>query len=300
MQGAVSHHLHITAPAVEGTDYAPRTYFLVGGVRVFLSGYGFNNLTGLAFHVNNHVVAAGFGNHDVCATGSEGEFFTKGVGADAVGVTQVHIPGGILAEFHFRAGFQRDALHHVEGTVGPHLHIRAAAPVVEGTYQAPRALFGVTAIRITRRNVDLVIGNADGTGRFGETVPAVVAGHFLHGSADGHFQGHYLTFGIAHTHKGLGQVGHGNDNLTVLDGGRNHGFHRVAVHALEDHGMVHRHLLVEVLAEGTRSKVYGNIIVCHREGLQHGSRCLGGVEHGQLLLDAGYGKDGQQSCRKDG
>ena len=288
MQGAVSHHLHITAPAVEGTDYAPRTYFLVGGVRVFLSGYGFNNLTGLAFHVNNHVVAAGFGNHDVCATGSEGEFFTKGVGADAVGVTQVHIPGGILAEFHFCAGFQRDALHYVQGAVGPHLHVRLGAPSVEGTYQAPGALFGIAAVRIASRNIHFIAGDHDGAQGFNKAVPAIVPGRFLDGSAESQFYVDLGPFHEAHAHDSLGQVGYGDYNLTVLDRGIDGAGSGCTTQALENHRIVHRHLLVEVLTEVGRLVVDEQGIVGElvREQLRRSG--FGSVKNGLRLLHAGH------------
>ena len=298
MQGTVGDHLHVAAPAVEGTDHAPGARLRVSGIRVLLLGNALDDLGLGAVGIQDEVVLAGLGDDDVGTVLAHGEFLAQRVGLDALGITEVHVPATVLAELDLRTGLELDALRHVQGTVGPHLVV--IGPAVERADQAPGTLLGVTGIRIAGREEDLVFGNLDLALGFDIAVAAVVAGLLLHGSADHHLQGHLGPFLIAQGDERLAQVGGGDGDDIVLDrGGQGH-VHGIAVDGGQQQPVVQGHLLVEILVQHTRGKSSRDAVVGQLVIRDHRRSGLRRIKDRQRLLDAGYGGERHQTCSKDG
>ena len=295
MEGAVGNHLHVTAPAVEGTDYAPGAHVLIGGIRVFLLCDRADDTGRTCSIVQDEVVQTVFGNHDIGTVLTQGEVFAQGVGAHAFGITEVDGPVGVLAELDLVTGGELDSLGHMEGAVGPHFIV--VGPAVERTDQAPGTLLGVTAIRVAGRKVDFVCGNGDFPVRVDIAVAAIVTGLLLHGGADDHFQGYGCPFRVTHIYQGLAQVGGGNGYEVAFYSGCKAFVEGTSIEGSKDQPVVQSHLGIEVQVGGSGSKGDGKAVVRHLVLIDDGSGSLGCVKHRQLLLDAGYGNQCQNACR---
>ena len=297
MEGAVGNHLHVAAPAVEGADDAPGTHLGIGGIRVFLPGYGNDDLRSTADRIQDEVVPAVLGDDDVSTALRHGEFLAQRIGTYALGITEILVPAGVLAELHLIAGGERDALRHMQGAVGPHFHVGIVAPTVEGAHQTPFALLGVAGIRIAARNEYLVFGDGDFALGVHVAVTAVVAGLLLHGSTDHDFQGDLFPFREAHGHELLGQVGRGDGQGSLLGGGGQGLADLPAVDGGQHQPVVQGHLPVEGVVENRGSVGGRHAVIRHLVPGKHRGGGLRRIEHGHFLLDAGGGSQGQDTCQ---
>ena len=279
MEGTVGNHFHVAAPAVEGADDAPRALLRIGGVRVLLRHDALDDLRRRVLRIQDEVVRAGLGDHDVAAALGHFEFFAQRVGAHAFGITEVNIPGAILAELHLRTGFQLDGLRHVQGAVRPHLVI--AAPAVERTDQAPVTLLRVPGIRVAAGQDDLVTVNDDVAEGFDEGSGVLVVRRLQVRGPDGHFQGMHGPFLAAQFLQGAGQVGgrDGQDSVLVRR------VHTLA-HGFPVEGNDRQHVIQDlgVGVEDGRGVLSRYGAIHHRVPDKHRCSALGGVEDGSVLV----------------
>ena len=295
MVGTVGDHREVFAPTalIERTDHRPGAG--LGVIRERIVSLG--NPCDAGSRVDEEVIDAVLADHDVGTALLDGEFAVK----LAEGTTQVHIPALVLAELELVAGLEGDVSGHMVGTVGPHVQVAVPIDVIGGQSadDGPVAVLGVFGIRAADhfRNHDLEGAEGDTALGIDKAVTAVVLGDFLHGGADRQLQGNRGAFGGAEGHQGLREVRLLEGQDTVLVGGREGLAHRLAVQGNQGERMVGSDLFIESLLENGGGIGSHDRLLILAVGVEHGSRRLRRIEHGQGFLDAGGGREGQDACQ---